>query len=702
MQKEEDKDAIQTFLGGSRTTWLFVTVIVLTFRLANVDPSFGIIGLFQSYIPVLNQTPDPFSLCVSCLIFSTILTIVLNKIEMEDGSKEEFQVTWLLVTVIILILRISRIDLSFGIIGFVQAYILGLDTGADFVSVFGGCLIFVTLVSMIVRKLDVINNVPQTSLRKSGSLYQFYNQDKIRRELSKYDESDDDVSRNSFDLEKSGNDESAETDSISSRDQFCTKGIVHRALWSEMSEVKKCGILDKISSHEKNLQESMFEIITSEVTYIKSINVLIEVFVKSDELGSDVPQKSVLTREKRKEIFSNITMIQDASEKFLSDLEARWKKSVLLPDVCDIITKHATRNFDCYIHYCRNQEFQARKVKELKKNAKFAEALKKLESHPDCQGLPMISFLTLPMQRITRLRLLVDAICHRLDKIEDGKDELHEKRQKSAINALHTVGRVLKRCDDEARKLQQTEELCHLEEIIEFPNKEIRIPLISSNRFLVKQGDVIKVSNESSNPLNIGKTKTSKRTIYLFNDILLIAKKKGSKYIVTDRCERNVIYIELIEKPEKCARILPHGVPNNCKFLFLLTMLENHEEKQVETVYSCKSESDRTRWIEALTSSKDSGGEKIYENWDCPQVQCIKRYVAQEPDELTLEESDVVNVLKKLEDGMCEGERLRDGEKGWFPFDHTAEIENAHVRARNLKMQYRLANAASENDNSKS
>lgn len=61
----------------------------------------------------------------------------------------------------------------------------------------------------------------------------------------------------------------------------------------------------------------MFEIITSEVTYLKSINILIEVFQKSDEFGSDVPEKSVLTKEKRKEVFSNINIIRDASEKYV-------------------------------------------------------------------------------------------------------------------------------------------------------------------------------------------------------------------------------------------------------------------------------------------------------------------------------------------------------------------------------------------------
>ncbi len=166
---------------------------------------------------------------------------------------------------------------------------------------------------------------------------------------------------------------------------------------------------------------------------------------------------------------------------------------------------------------------------------------------------------------------------------------------------------------------------------------------------------------------------------------------------------------------------------------------------------------------------------------DHPQVQVIHKYVATEPDELSLEESDVINVFKKITDGtssrrpcavvschvtkcqkslpevdlsLCfslkkkvplqsfaikdkthnvtresvfvqlvvviawgclllngsapwtenafiicccclssgwyEGERIRDGQRGWFPANHTLEIESAHVRARNLKQRYRL------------
>ena len=36
---------------------------------------------------------------------------------------------------------------------------------------------------------------------------------------------------------------------------------------------------------------------------------------------------------------------------------------------------------------------------------------------------------------------------------------------------------------------------------------------------------------------------------------------------------------------------------------------------------------------------------------DCPQVNALYNYSAQQPDELSLYEGDVINVLKKLPDG---------------------------------------------------
>ena len=63
------------------------------------------------------------------------------------------------------------------------------------------------------------------------------------------------------------------------------------------------------------------------------------------------------------------------------------------------------------------------------------EVLKRLEASPVCQSLAMHSFLMLPMQRITRLPLLVDAIFHRLDS---GTPQFERCRQ-----TLATLNKVL-------------------------------------------------------------------------------------------------------------------------------------------------------------------------------------------------------------------------------------------------------------------
>ena len=44
--------------------------------------------------------------------------------------------------------------------------------------------------------------------------------------------------------------------------------------------------------------------------------------------------------------------------------------------------------------------------------------------------------------------------------------------------------------------------------------------------------------------------------------------------------------------------------------------------------------------------------------------------------------------------GWAEGIRLRYNEKGWFPINHTDEIDSRHMRARNLMQRYRLITAS--------
>nr|CAD7569274.1 unnamed protein product [Timema californicum] len=459
-----------------------------------------------------------------------------------------------------------------------------------------------------------------------------------------------------------------------------------RSLWCEIPEVVNSQVLGTINAHQRKLQEAKFEIITSEASYANSLNVLEKHFISSEELCDE----SILSKNDRRTLFSNVLPVKNCSSNFLVELEACWQENILLNGICDIIYKHATNHFSVYVKYCSHQIYLDRTLRRLKEqHGKFAEALSSLESGSVCHCLSLHSFLMLPMQRITRLPLLVDAVLTRLSPEDD--EYLICKL------ALATLNKIVQECNEGARRMERMEEILILNRQLEFSREVKAVPIISSSRWLIKKGEVTHIVwRGDEGKLTFGK-KFSKAGIYvfLFTDMLIVTKKKSDDcYLVTDYCPRNLVQITVAED-------LPH-LPvkftlDGSKHLMLLTMLQNHERKTIEMVLSCPLESDRQRWLEAVNPPVSSTpGETLYTEWDCPQVTAVHPYLAGQPDELSLNVADVVNVLRKMPDGWYQGERIRDGETGWFPGNYTVEVASTHVRARNLKQRYRLL-ALSEN-----
>ena len=86
----------------------------------------------------------------------------------------------------------------------------------------------------------------------------------------------------------------------------------------------------------------MFEVISSEASYLKSLNILISHFVQSEQFSGE---GAVLSKRDQRILFSEALQVRAASERFLADLESRWQESVLLTGICDIIRHHARENF---------------------------------------------------------------------------------------------------------------------------------------------------------------------------------------------------------------------------------------------------------------------------------------------------------------------------------------------------------------------
>ncbi|CAL8238235.1 unnamed protein product, partial [Merluccius merluccius] len=447
----------------------------------------------------------------------------------------------------------------------------------------------------------------------------------------------------------------------------------HSTLWQDLPAVRDSGILDTLSPEQCKYQESMFEVLTSEVSYLRSLRVLTDHFLDSRELHD-----TLIIRD-RKTLFSNILRVREVSERFLKDLEERMDQNLVLTDICDIIHYHAQHNFPVYIDYVRNQIYQEKTYTTLiKNNFPFAAVISRLQELPQCQRLPFMSFLLLPFQRITRIKMLIENILKRTKE--------QTKEEQTASKALDSVSKIIEECNTQVGKMKQMEELILLSRVLEF-DKLKALPIISQTRYLEKKGELGEMS-KGGTIFNM-RAKFTPVHLFLFNDLLILATKKGpERFVVLDHAHRSLVQVEPVEEGP--------GLYEHC---FTLTLLENHQGREMERLLKAPSQSDMHRWIVAFPNPSNPEGdveEVIYADWDCPQVQCVEQYLALQTDELTLEPPEIINVLRKTNEGMYEGSRLSDGQKGWFPVTSVVEITNEHVRRRNLRERYRVMQAASQ------
>ncbi|XP_069774975.1 rho guanine nucleotide exchange factor 19 isoform X3 [Narcine bancroftii] len=443
------------------------------------------------------------------------------------------------------------------------------------------------------------------------------------------------------------------------------------ALWQDIPDVRRSGLLDRIGNEQRKLQEAKFELVTSEGSYLHSLTIMVEHFQNSKEL------QECLNAQEKQWLFSKLPEVKEVSEKFLQQLEERLEKDTLNFDVCDIVLGHCSDFRRVYLPYVTNQAYQEQTYQRLlQENPRFPGILARLQEDPICQRLPLTSFLILPFQRIMRLKMLVENI---LKRTKQGSQD-----EETATKALDKLKKLTQECNSSVQSMKRTEELIHLNNKFHFESKIF--PLISQSRWLVKHGELIEVDSQP-NYMAGSKFKLSNRPIYLhlFNDCLLLSRKKDTgKFAV-------FVHAKTEELRPKDLNMKVHGIPGH---VFHLQLLGKQHAKQ-QILLRARTESEKQRWITAmLLTGRESDTDRVdLEKDDFPQVQCIKTYKPQEADELALEKADVLEVKTRTDDGWIEGIRLSDGERGWFPESYVEEITNRNARIRNLRDKNRIKHA---------
>ncbi|TSL97288.1 Rho guanine nucleotide exchange factor 16 [Bagarius yarrelli] len=250
--------------------------------------------------------------------------------------------------------------------------------------------------------------------------------------------------------------------------------------------------------------------------------------------------------------------------------------------------------------------------------------------------------------------------------------------------ALKAISRLVKSCNDGARRMERTEQMYTIQKQMDF-GKIKPFPLVSSSRWLLKRGELAVCTED----LGLFWKAFSHKSYYLFlfNDVLIVTKKKRQVF--------TSLFTIHYSPPEESYVVFDYATLENVdveevqadKLYLRLEVKPNSEGRCEQMALVAYSKLDRARWVTALRWFKQ--GESSPNKNALPQYEATKAYMAKEPDELSLQQAEVVIVLQEV-DGWCCGERLRDGERGWFPASCATQITSRTAIEENIERMQRL------------
>ncbi|XP_077459366.1 rho guanine nucleotide exchange factor 5-like [Stigmatopora argus] len=350
--------------------------------------------------------------------------------------------------------------------------------------------------------------------------------------------------------------------------------VSHCTLWQELDEVKAAGLLGGLTAQQIRLQESMFELIGSEASYLRSLGIAVDHFSSSQAL------KCTISRLEHHTLFSNIRHVKATSEKFLMDLERRLTQNLFMSQLGDVVLDHCPAFRARYVPYVTNMMYQEALISQLlQQNRGFVSSLKQLEGEPVCQRQSLKSFLVLPFQRITRVKLILETILKLTEP--DSDEQLLLQKAKEAIHE------IVIECNDGVKKMKVIEQLVSLEVMLDF-GKFKALPLVISGRFLVHEGPLSLLTVDSGpNP----RTSLTDVQLHLFNDLLILSSKKEDRFLVED----HAVFPTYVHAAPLKTKTL--GLPPDS---FLLHFSRSGTGHPTAMILVAHSRSDKEEWMRVL------------------------------------------------------------------------------------------------------
>lgn len=249
------------------------------------------------------------------------------------------------------------------------------------------------------------------------------------------------------------------------------------------------------------------EIVSTEETYVKILNTVIELYV------TPLENNNIITPEDMKVLFCNIKEILEGAEVLAQKLRERLKEFEVVDTICDVFLMNKSI-FERYGTYIQNYEKASTLFDKLQKKKRFEEFCDQQKENPLSNNADLLSFLINPVQRIPRYILLMREY---IKNTEKGHPDAAYAEQVSRYldSYAKEVNSIIARENNKQKLRDIVKKFTDLDPLV-------KDQIISIPHNLLREGPLKKQCRKA----------IKERYFYLFDDAMIVYGEQQGKKIV--------------------------------------------------------------------------------------------------------------------------------------------------------------------------
>uniref|UniRef100_A0A0N5CGW0 DH domain-containing protein n=1 Tax=Strongyloides papillosus TaxID=174720 RepID=A0A0N5CGW0_STREA len=256
----------------------------------------------------------------------------------------------------------------------------------------------------------------------------------------------------------------------------------------------------------------VIELLDTEISYLNDLEDILQgyaTFLSNHEEEIEISAETTFT------IFHTLERVSEFSKKLYHDLDASNMDIIKISK----IFINLSGSFQCYSDYCSQYQKTLSLLEKLKENRTFMNGLKFCQNMLK-HSLPLDAYLLKPVQRILKYHLFIESLL-KCSNDEEVVDENNMKERQYIVEALNVMNEETRKINEAQKKAEHEERLRELHTMFVNCSLEEGLDFTHCGNLLLDGS--FKILNSKQ-----------KRTLFLFERMLLITKERNECFVCKD------------------------------------------------------------------------------------------------------------------------------------------------------------------------